>query len=116
MPSRPPKPKKPPPSKYKYDCVVVRYWEEKYFPISQIREAVELIRYAPDTKSTGLLAEACVDVGMALPLITNPVIPFKEIEGKTLKQLMRMFDDRVDAILERARQKWYEQNDKNVGA
>ncbi|MDI1240461.1 MAG: hypothetical protein PSX80_00905 [bacterium] len=115
-----PKPK-PPPSKYKYSCVCVCFWQEKYFPISEIREAVELLRCATPTKATGLLAAADVDVGGDLPLATYPRISFSEIEGKTLKQLMQMFDDRVDAIVERARQKHYEEqdrakNDQNVGA
>lgn len=105
-----------PKSKYRYTCVCVRFWQEKYFPLKDIREAVELLRCADDTKSTGLLVEVDIDDPRCIPLIAWPVIPFKEIEGKTLKQLFELFDARVDAIVEKWNKKADDENNKHVGA
>jgi hypothetical protein len=43
-------------TKYKYDCLVVRCWEETLYTPAQLRDAVEHLRCAYPTKNTGLLA------------------------------------------------------------
>jgi len=103
-PARPPKPKPHPPTKHKYDCVVLRYWEQKLFGVHQLREAVELLSTAPDTKSTGLSAVACVKAG-TYTVMAQPVIPYKDIVGKTPKQLWAMLDERVDKQVAEAMEK-----------
>lgn len=95
----PPRPPKHPETKHRYDCVVVMFWEEKVFSVDKLREAVELLRTAPHTKSTGLVAVTHVNVPEGR-LLTEPRIPYKNIEGKTPRELWSLFDSLVDQQVE----------------
>ena len=52
----------------------------------------------PDTTKSGLYAVAQVMSGELL-VMAQPVIPYREIVGKTPKKLWAMLDERVDRIV-----------------
>jgi hypothetical protein len=97
-PPRPPEPPKHPDTRFRYDCIVVRFWEERLFSVDQMRDAVELLRTAPDTTHSGLSAVAQVKHG-ELFVMAQPVIPYREIVGKTPKKLWAMLDERVESLV-----------------
>ena len=80
--------------KYKYDCLVVRCWEETVYSPDQLREAVEHLRCAPQTKNTGLLAVTQVKLGDKT-VMAMPVIRYSEIVGKTPRQVWTVLDCRA---------------------
>lgn len=86
-------------SKYKYDCLVVRCWEETVYSPDQLREAVEHLRCAPPTKNTGLVAVTQVQTGSGL-VMAMPAIRYEETVGKTPREVWAFFDDAVTQCTE----------------
>lgn len=78
-------------TKYKYDCLVVRCWEETIYPTDQLREAVEHLRCAAPTTHTGLMAVTHVHLD-GKTILAMPVIKYAEIVGKTPKEVWGLFD------------------------
>ena len=84
-------------TKYKYDCLVVRCWEETIYSPDQLREAVEHLRCSAQTKYTGLMAVTHVQVGDKT-VMAMPVIKYAEIVGKTPKEEWSLIDEQVPLL------------------
>ena len=84
-------------TKYKYDCLVVRCWEETIYSPDQLREAVEHLRCAAQTKNTGLMAVTHVQVGDK-QVMAMPVIKYAEIVGKTPRAVWELFDEGANKL------------------
>ena len=81
--------------RYVYKHLRVICLEAPYFPLDQLREAVEHLRTVPQTGYTGLQATTSYKDDVIF-LLAQPMLQLKDIEGKTPADVWEMFDKEVD--------------------
>ena len=81
--------------KYTYSTLRVMVYHDKYFPIDQLREAVEYLKTQPQTEHTGLMARTLTTAG-DYKLLAEPILPLDKILGMTPREVWAEFDAAVD--------------------
>ena len=81
--------------KYEYSTLRVMVYHDKYFPVDQLREAVEYLKTQPQSEHTGLVARTLTAAG-TYKLLAEPMLSLGEITGKTPGEVWAAFDAGVD--------------------
>jgi hypothetical protein len=83
---------------YKYTKLTVMCLEPREFGVKDIRSAVEYLKTVPGALEEGtligLMATTIVPAGTFI-LQAEPILPLKQIAGKTPRQVWDAFDQRV---------------------
>jgi len=88
--------------KYAYSTFRVMCYQDKYFAVDQLREAVEYLKLQAQTGFTGLVARTNTTAGR-YKLLAEPMLSFDQIIGKTSPEVWSLFDalsDRMGRTIE----------------